>query len=66
MQWLGELLAPGPLPAREVKHQAWDCGLSTATLRRAMRALESEIQNQAGLASAGGSGLIADHLTSNE
>jgi putative DNA primase/helicase len=39
VEWLGELLAAGPLPAREVKHQAWDCGFSTATLRRAMRAL---------------------------
>jgi putative DNA primase/helicase len=39
VQWLGELLAAGALPAREVKHQAWDCGFSTATLRRAMRAV---------------------------
>jgi putative DNA primase/helicase len=39
VQWLGELLAAGPLPARDVKRQASDCGFSLATLRRAMRAL---------------------------
>jgi putative DNA primase/helicase len=36
-QWLRELLADGPLTARDVKQQAWECGFSSGTVRRAMK-----------------------------
>jgi len=36
-QWLRELLADGPLAARDVKQQAWECGFSSGTVRRAMK-----------------------------
>jgi putative DNA primase/helicase len=36
-QWLREILADGPLAARDVKQQAWECGFSSGTVRRAMK-----------------------------
>jgi hypothetical protein len=36
-QWLREILADGPLTARDVKQQAWECGFSSGTVRRAMK-----------------------------
>jgi putative DNA primase/helicase len=36
-QWLRELLADGPLAALDVKQQAWECGFSSGTVRRAMK-----------------------------
>ena len=36
-QWLREILADGPLTARDVKQQAWECGFSSGTVRCAMK-----------------------------
>jgi AAA domain-containing protein len=36
-RWLKEILADGPLTARDVKQQAWECGFTSGTVRRAMK-----------------------------
>jgi putative DNA primase/helicase len=51
--FLLEVLAEGPVPARDVKRQAEEGGVSIASLRRAQRALSVEVRREGGIAAKG-------------
>ena len=53
IEWLGQRLAAGPLPAKEVREAAEAHGFSYATLRRAFRALAGKATKSRGEARGG-------------